>query len=770
MKSKTTPAQSVRTPQEISAQWLREHADFLLPCLALLAINLPFFSYKSWFHGDTIHTFEIFYGSYTNFFYHWEFPWWFPFGSFGIRSDLWQVGSVSGSSYLMGVLGALVRFQDAATLFKLRGLVDQYLLLLGVHLLSRRLFQNKWVSSFVCLGIILSAFWVKQSNYELRLVYLVPFVLYFMYRFFENEGPHFLWLAGTTYVLAQPGTPPYMMIAQFLALLPIFVSLSVKNRRAFLSLRILSTQNVLSFILFALSLIVYFTVVLHMLDGFASIMPHRDLESRMVPLESFLAKGPTVWYFPLLQFLYAPSQDTYGSAYMGIFPLVFVIYALLRMKNIFSKALLMSAVLMLTLAMGRTTFVATVLYHLFPPVAYLGDLTTLGAIIRVLLMLLAGFGLDWYLDDLKSKKSHNFFGSASKTIYVCAEILLVLFACGEILNRSGAYIAVWHQLAYLGASLVFFGTYLITKRKTPAGTVALAIILIALELFTFQVIAHKAWPYRWGWVNPVATRVYPFEYQEKRAIAPDLNPRMIEAAKLVEANPVRLFLEVSTFLLFDACLPKQYPIFHWNERVHHLLVKHFPDFHKAPGAIPFIKSKNSWAFFQVFGCSRPKLKLVANALYATSEAHALAMFSSIKDFDDLIIVETSPAPGQEEHATEFHNTHAGIILRVRNYSFNGLSVDVDVTRPEGAWLYYSDAYHNGWRGYIDGAAVPIVPANIAFKAIHVPSGTHAIRFAFFPQETWWATLGLALLSLAFITTLLALGTYHSRTIKKPPLA
>jgi len=67
---------------------------------------------------------------------------------------------------------------------------------------------------------------------------------------------------------------------------------------------------------------------------------------------------------------------------------------------------------------------------------------------------------------------------------------------------------------------------------------------------------------------------------------------------------------------------------------------------------------------------------------------------------------------------------------VERYDYN--SFDMNVFSPESGILYWADGYDKNWHAYIDGKEIPIYRANINFKAVILPKGTHKIIFAYNP--------------------------------------
>jgi hypothetical protein len=65
-------------------------------------------------------------------------------------------------------------------------------------------------------------------------------------------------------------------------------------------------------------------------------------------------------------------------------------------------------------------------------------------------------------------------------------------------------------------------------------------------------------------------------------------------------------------------------------------------------------------------------------------------------------------------------------------------------------LVLVDTYDPGWRARVDGEEVPVLPANVAFRAVPVPAGRHLVELRYRPRSV---ALGLALSSLAAVALL-----------------
>lgn len=70
------------------------------------------------------------------------------------------------------------------------------------------------------------------------------------------------------------------------------------------------------------------------------------------------------------------------------------------------------------------------------------------------------------------------------------------------------------------------------------------------------------------------------------------------------------------------------------------------------------------------------------------------------------------------------------MLSPTKYGYNFLSISTRTVRD--GLLYWADGYDPHWRASIDGIEVPVLRANINFKAVWLPKGNHRIDFVYDP--------------------------------------
>jgi len=65
---------------------------------------------------------------------------------------------------------------------------------------------------------------------------------------------------------------------------------------------------------------------------------------------------------------------------------------------------------------------------------------------------------------------------------------------------------------------------------------------------------------------------------------------------------------------------------------------------------------------------------------------------------------------------------------------------LDVTLEADAIVVVADTYNAGWRAWIDGQPTRIHPANLLFRGIPVPAGTHTLELRYAPPAFRWGVL------------------------------
>ncbi|WP_134499912.1 YfhO family protein, partial [Microvirga pakistanensis] len=65
--------------------------------------------------------------------------------------------------------------------------------------------------------------------------------------------------------------------------------------------------------------------------------------------------------------------------------------------------------------------------------------------------------------------------------------------------------------------------------------------------------------------------------------------------------------------------------------------------------------------------------------------------------------------------------------KVRIVSYRRNSVTLEVETAEHGVLVLHDIYYPGWEARVDGARRPVLRANLLFRGVEVPAGTHRVE-------------------------------------------
>ena len=92
------------------------------------------------------------------------------------------------------------------------------------------------------------------------------------------------------------------------------------------------------------------------------------------------------------------------------------------------------------------------------------------------------------------------------------------------------------------------------------------------------------------------------------------------------------------------------------------------------------------------------------------------------DFTNVVLLEDEPTQPSELRRPG----------KVRIVSMTNTKVQIEADGPDGGYVVLNDLWHPWWRATLDDAPVPILKANVLFRAVRVPPGRHVVRFSFRP--------------------------------------
>ncbi|MFH1486742.1 MAG: YfhO family protein, partial [Chloroflexota bacterium] len=105
-----------------------------------------------------------------------------------------------------------------------------------------------------------------------------------------------------------------------------------------------------------------------------------------------------------------------------------------------------------------------------------------------------------------------------------------------------------------------------------------------------------------------------------------------------------------------------------------------------------------------------------------------------------------PAPGEPTASLQGENVEVAL------WKPGQIKVKANVASP--GFLVLSETFYPGWRATVNGSEVPIVRANLLFKAVYLPVGEHTVEFLYYPDSFVQGVI-VSIASLSLVVVVLA---------------
>lgn len=115
----------------------------------------------------------------------------------------------------------------------------------------------------------------------------------------------------------------------------------------------------------------------------------------------------------------------------------------------------------------------------------------------------------------------------------------------------------------------------------------------------------------------------------------------------------------------------------------------------------------------------PRVFLTSDYHVEAQDARAIYDFYHDTNAKDLVL-STAPELTPDRNATG----------TARIVSYTPQKVVIDASGSANTLLFLSDSYYPDWEARVDGKTTPIIRANVALRAIALPTGTHTIIFSY----------------------------------------
>ena len=775
----------------------RRNPELTYALLGLFVYLTPLLSTRAFVIHDTLFSYQVFHGTYSDFVARRELAGWLPYGAFGVPGMHFQLACLTPAGYLLAALGALTRVDSAYLLFELSIVLGHVFLLLGTHALATELYQDKRSVFFACLTVTITTNWHGQIGWGLYLGMMYPLAAFLLVRWIRRGEVTYLWLFGGISLLASLGMGYAIIIVAFTHGVMGMTLLALYPRQiARLAGGLLRSLPAL---IAMVVLVGGWALAQHWAVGGAEFTgPGRDPRTGRVALETFLTyAGPssplmllralTIGWPPAMPLGWVrPSMELplWGdqTSYCGLLTVAMVVFAVFRRPRRETICVMVPGAALILLSFGGTF--ARLVYYV-PGMSFYRHIAHVHGLVKILLILTAGFSLDalWDRSDVVLRALARIAGSVRQVTrlrgYAAIMTGLLVVSAAAILDNEGVGAFPWwlglsvRLSCYALGAAVIARIWLLAPGRSAAVLLGSALLVChAVDVGLFAGLSALAAPKLPPWLTPdlATTSVTSLPYRPYRTDGPP-DPRSTRVTEVLWSRPPTtggmLYADYARFMQFDPYLAPSYPTYRRDfvslgvVRLLHALA--------SAGETSLDTILRHSRTRQLLGASAPKLRLVGPARWADNPREAERWVSALPEGEGLaepfVVLEGerhpppppirngSFAPADTVDMTSFHSNH--------------LVVRVSVASSQGAWLVYADAYHPSWHATLNGRSVPVVRAQLGLKAVQVPGGVSEVTMSFAPPA--WSILCAWVVVLGAIAgALIMTGWFARRLIARSP--
>ncbi len=687
-----------------------------------------------------------------------------------LQIPLWNPYSFSGTPHLanyqssvlspFNLIFFILPFIDAWSLLIL---LQPFLAGIFMYIYLKSLKLSKEASvigaiSFMFCGFIVT--WMAYATLAYAILFL-PLALFAIEKYYGTRKNRFLVLFSLTFPLSFFSGHFQISIYFFIFIV------------SYIIFKFFQTKNILN----TCYLILY--TIFGLLLSLPQLLPSIELYTQTLRSGIFQKIEVIPWgYLPTFlapDFFGNPvtRNDWFGhyaewNAYIGVLPLMLSFYAIFVKKT--KIVLYFFLVSLITIFLSFQTPILDILVSLKIPVLSTSAASRIIVIFSFCMSVLAGFGFETLMDDVKGKKIkpvlYWLFSFLLVFTFIWVLILLKLFIpIDKIVISKQNFILP--TVMFVFSSMIIFLSFFTFKIKAIKKFIfLLPFLLILIVSFDMLRFAGK-------WM--------PFDPRDK------MYPKIAVEKKLSEISGYNRVLsnlggEATTYYKlpsvegYDAVYIKRYGEFikyldkgefgesfrsvvqfpkrglYTKDAVNFLGLKYLV--HKAADgryswAFPFWEYKDGIfvriyndGYYEIFENkdALPRAYLVNKyKVENDSEKILKLMFGNI-NLREEVILEENPNLKLDE---------ALGLARILSYTPNKIKIE---TNSKGnSLLFLSDTFYNGWNAYLDGKKTKIYRADYTFRAVYVPKGKHEVVFKYEPTSFRVGLLG------AFLGFFLILG-------------
>ncbi len=656
----------MQTDMTIQMKSISLNKDITILFFILLFINLPYFNPAVLPAHDTMHMFSVFHYFYSDFFFNNEIAHWLHYGVYGVESSIDQLTCLQPASYFSFCIGYIFGIENVLLLFKISIFIDQLIFLTGIYLLSRMLFICRSTVYVICIGAICSTVWLIQLGFGFLIYYLVPLIFYYIIRSIIEHKPEFLWVGGILSILSLIGNYVYIAPIYLFTVSIIAFILIVKYKVSWYYIFDISFKNILFFLIFILLSIGYLYFALHLLD-FVIIYHHMGSsfggsgDINAFNIKNFLTHGDELiktFKFPEM----VSGMRIYSSPvpiYIGILPLFFFLWSVFKVRTRTFIAICSATFVLIGLSSGG--ILAILLYYVFPGIAFFRHLGHIYGLIKILMLICSGFGLDNFFLNIdkfcffvkNSKIINRDFSFAKFSLVIFFYIFFIdIFISYHFHNFSthetfdtdivSSIIFGVRILSYLSGIILIYRAIKSSKYLNGFAIKKIKLIMIicfALDMLSFQLLSYISIPVIDSSIASSlnALKVNELTFQQQRCNSP-FNIRQNNILNIIKRKfpyrNVTYYNSANSIMQLDKCFPESLDKVLFSIGMGHLIQVRRERISSDRFSFPVEDS----FFLKSIGCNNPKLRLVSDIIFVDSIYDAMDILKIIDNIDNIVLL------------------------------------------------------------------------------------------------------------------------------------
>ena len=502
---------------------------------------------------------------------HHSIPLWYPYINYGVDANWYLTIAIGPSLATLLPLVRLLGTGDALYFYYLSLFFDEVVLLVGTYLLARVLFRTRLAVLFICVAMTGSTLWYAQPWFNFHLYYFTPLSAYFVVTGASRNEIWRLLAGGLVLLISEFGNLPYFFVPHVLWYIPLAAGALWAHR--FNTRRALShagVREVVSLLLCGLTAATYFVFLSY---GVQHVNYNFGRTRTLVGVENFLTYGGSIGFHKFAELYTGTSWSLDINGYAGVLVFASMVFGLVRAPDRRMIPYLTTAILLTLVSIGEGTFVAPFLYQL-PGVAYYRHVGLLFPLVKVMIIVLAGFGFDALIiggadtDATTTKRTRDSYvvEAVILGIMLVVELATAVYVVSEV-RRTGhqtVFPVVTHgsgfeynfagflnRVAVVTAVYVAAICALLAASRWPRLSVTVVGMML-LGIQTFDVYSYRVFQFQDHMVaiDTSYRKLFAFEQRPlalKRTLDPMADPRFrIVASRFYYPIPRSWYTECST--------------------------------------------------------------------------------------------------------------------------------------------------------------------------------------------------------------------------------